>query len=491
MTYSNDINDLLDKVKERKYGKYLLKLDIHKMRGITDQEIKFDFPVTAIIGPNGCGKSTILGSVVCVYTAQNNKSIIPSKFFPKSNVGDTSMQNWGVTGHYLSKTNKDQSERTHTTEFKESNWARRNTPVREILFFGIERTVPASEKTAFNKLRNKKQIKDQQELGTLNKNAATIASAILNKELSKYKKTNIDGTTFLIGEKNDINYSEFHFGAGESSIIRMIEQIESADKNTLVLIEEIENGLHPIVVERLVQRLITIAKEKSIQIIFTTHSDYALSPLPDEAIWSCINQKLQQGKLSVDSLLALSGYIEKKLIIYVEDEFARLLVERILSDVPELKRQLEIHQAGGADSAIKFHKNIKLNPATKNKVKSLCILDGDQEKSIDKENGIITLKGNAPEEEIFNAALNLTDEELKSLMKYCNLGENYPMQSFRESINTIKNISRDHHLVFKELSEQTGQRTETLSIGFISFWKDKNQDFCQSIIGEVERILNT
>ena len=43
-------------------------------------------------------------------------------------------------------------------------------------------------------------------------------------------------------------YSEFNFGSGESSVIRMVADIESQRENALVLIEEIENGLHPLAV---------------------------------------------------------------------------------------------------------------------------------------------------------------------------------------------------------------------------------------------------
>jgi hypothetical protein len=54
------------------------------------------------------------------------------------------------------------------------------------------------------------------------------------------------GSVLLTGKTSaGSGYSEFHFGAGESSIIRMVSQIELADEQSLVLIEEIENGFIP------------------------------------------------------------------------------------------------------------------------------------------------------------------------------------------------------------------------------------------------------
>ena len=55
----------------------------------------------------------------------------------------------------------------------------------------------------------------------------------------------------------------------------MILGIENAVPQSLVLIEEIENGLHPLATERLVEYLLDVADRKSIQVIFTTHSEYA------------------------------------------------------------------------------------------------------------------------------------------------------------------------------------------------------------------------
>jgi len=91
-------------------------------------------------------------------------------------------------------------------------------------------------------------------------------SRILGKDISGYKKLRIDKSgrvALLTGKTKDgTGYSEFHFGAGESSIIRMVSEIELAKEQALVLIEEIENGLHPIATVRMVEYLIDAAERK-------------------------------------------------------------------------------------------------------------------------------------------------------------------------------------------------------------------------------------
>lgn len=70
----------------------------------------------------------------------------------------------------------------------------------------------------------------------------------------------------------------------------MVSQIEKCDENALILIEEIENGLHPLAVRRLVEYLIDVAIRRKAQVIFTTHSEEVLIPLPAKAIWVCANR---------------------------------------------------------------------------------------------------------------------------------------------------------------------------------------------------------
>jgi predicted ATPase len=72
------IVNLTEKVKRKRYEKYLCKIKIVKAGSLQNQEINFDFPVTAIIGTNVGGKSTVLGAAALSY-----KSMKPGDFFSK------------------------------------------------------------------------------------------------------------------------------------------------------------------------------------------------------------------------------------------------------------------------------------------------------------------------------------------------------------------------------------------------------------------------
>ena len=62
---ASQISGLISKVQRSDYGKYLRSMRINRARGLTGAEVRFDFPVTALIGPNGGGKSTVLVAAAC------------------------------------------------------------------------------------------------------------------------------------------------------------------------------------------------------------------------------------------------------------------------------------------------------------------------------------------------------------------------------------------------------------------------------------------
>lgn len=343
---------LLEKVRKNDYGQYLFKASIVKIRGFTGEDITFEFPVTALIGPNGSGKSSVLGMAGCAY-----KSVRPGMFFPKSAVGDESMSGWRVEYELVDKTLNPRQLIKRTSNFRQAKWVRADVADRNVLFFGIERTVPAGEKTRYKQLMRSTYV-HKPPLQPLDANVATQVEHILGKSVAEYKVTRYGSDdTFLVGRAGGNQYSEFHFGAGESSIIRMISTIENAPTNSLILIEEIENGLHPVATRRMVEYLIDVAERKSIQTIFTTHSDYALSPLPSEAIWASIDGKLKQGKLSVEALRAVSGRVDKQLAVFVEDEFAKSWVDTILREsLGANYDQVEVHAVHGDGNAVATHR---------------------------------------------------------------------------------------------------------------------------------------
>jgi hypothetical protein len=89
-----------------------------------------------------------------------------------------------------------------------------------------------------------------------------------------------------------------------------------------------------------------------------------LKGLPPEAIWACIDGEAYQGRLSIESLRAITGSAEKERVFFVEDEFAKDWVEDILRqyDVDALAAT-EIHVAGGFPYLVEVTTHHNKNPS--------------------------------------------------------------------------------------------------------------------------------
>lgn len=428
------IRELIEKVKKQNYFQYLSSVRLERIRFFLGAEVRFDFPVTALIGPNGSGKSTILGATALAYS-----SIKPENFFMKSRIGDKSMDDWQINYEIIDKNINTRGTLKTQSKYKSNIWASDYKAQREIRFFSINRTVPAAENPSFS---HKKRLRftgnDEVDNDSNITFSTTIieefeqvkleAEKILGKSLEFFQLLQInivrkkiktkkskkvesfeiqsDGTKIpvfrrevqeikeiksekllFVGSNGEDEYSEFNFGAGEASVIRLVADAELVPDYSLILIEEIENGLHPVAVRRLVEYFIDVAYRKKLQVIFTTHSDFALSPLPSEAIWASLDGKVQQGKLSIELLRAVSGRVDKKLAVFVEDEFAKVWVESILREkLGENFGEVGIYPVSGDGNAVKTHLAQSTNPAIN--FHSICIVDGDSQQSenIEKKN---------------------------------------------------------------------------------------------------------
>src|SRR5690554_1778191 len=140
MTYVSEIRDstiqaLLEKSQNRNYGKYLSKIFLNRVRGLQNQTISFDFPVTAIIGTNGGGKTTVIGSAAIIY-----KHIQPKKYFARGGNLDLDMGNWEIQYELIDRSKVPNDSIRRTANYKRLRW-NRDPLERQVLDFGVSRTV--------------------------------------------------------------------------------------------------------------------------------------------------------------------------------------------------------------------------------------------------------------------------------------------------------------------------------------------------------------
>ncbi len=445
------------------------------------------------------------------------------------------MDNWKIEYELIEKSaNPKGTIRTEVT-FQKNIWSGNGSFVRPVKILGISRTVPALENASFAfKKKLTTPDNDNTTISTMEvegfDDIKREAERILGKALGNFQLLEVTFTTtkehvqkqtttsrqiledgsvqitkrkidpiiritkseqkhlVYVGDNSGIRYSEFHFGAGEASVIRMVAEIESIPESSLILLEEIENGLHPLAVRRLVEYLMDVAKRKNIQTIFTTHSDYALAPLPSEAIWASIDGRLEQGKLSIEVLRAVSGRVDKRLAIFVEDDFAKNWVEAVIREnLGDRLEEIGVYPLHGDGNAVKTHLGHIANPAIS--FHSLCFIDGDSKQKEDDKNWIIRLPGSIPELTVFDAVLRNLDNNIALLTVACQ--RSLDKQGIvARIIQDVSHTNRDPHLLFNKVGLNLGFVPEAIVRGaFLSIWIQENPSDVNSIIEPIKKIL--
>lgn len=88
----------------------------------------------------------------------------------------------------------------------------------------------------------------------------------------------------VIFTREDLVYSEAFAGSGELAVVRAVIEILACKENTLVLLDEPETSLHPGAQRRLIEFLLDQIIRKKLQVIASTHSPTIIEKMPPKAI---------------------------------------------------------------------------------------------------------------------------------------------------------------------------------------------------------------
>lgn len=119
---------------------FLKSIEITNIHGWNAQEIQFNFPIVAIVGENGIGKSTFLKAAACAYNNKAGKTFYPSKMFMSTQWDST-----GLNGALIKYKIKLGSNEQPLKWKKTRDWGftpKKNKPERNVFFLDISRTVP-------------------------------------------------------------------------------------------------------------------------------------------------------------------------------------------------------------------------------------------------------------------------------------------------------------------------------------------------------------
>ena len=171
-------------------------------------------------------------------------------------------------------------------------------------------------------------------------------------------------------------YTGFNMGGGEACIIGILHLIQRMPRGGLIVIEEIEAGLHPEAQAKLAEVLIKLCLQKQLQIICSTHSHTFIDSLPRQARLlikkSGDEHSLFESPSTRFAMHEMTGQVQPELTIYCEDKVAAILISEAL---PMNNRTRVKVQDIGSDATVIRQGVSHLRSGFPMRI--LCILDGD------------------------------------------------------------------------------------------------------------------
>lgn len=357
-----------------------LTITLENIRGI--KTLQFDAPtksgVYVLTGINGSGKSTLMTALARI----SDNSIFTTQFIDSP---FDSYKNSKITYHIEKEDNVTDIYFTK----RKTNWAPhpknkslgKITPFQDVIYITtstqrfleseikhnpIEKTDARARSASVSLKSGIKRV-----LGT-NKFDNLRYQTIKNKGVAVTRPRR-GNKVYYIPMNNGTSFSELNFSFGERMILNALDALENIKERSLLLIDEIELALHPIIQIKFYDFLAEIAKEKNLMVIISTHSPSLIRYAKTRYFLELNND----GDITVKSN-CLPSYILRDLtienennpdyLLFVEDEQAMRLLNIIISVIKRNERcekyfTYRIIRVGGWEETIRLMNDFKtVNP---------------------------------------------------------------------------------------------------------------------------------
>ena len=398
MSLSKEVRLLESKWKSGQgWPKKLEWIEVQGIRGWQGERIEFQFPIVALVGENGVGKSTILQGLAASYKGESDRQHFASDFFPDTpweqveNAAIRASVREGPTSGSIVTSVRKPSERWRGNDERRA---------RTVEYIDLRRIQPISARTGYARMAKREVLETAVDLfdaGTLERLSNIMGRSYDSAKLSK---TNVDEARLVpVLVKDGRHFSGFHGGAGETAMSEFLKQ--NLQKYSLLIIDEVETSLHPRAQRRLVRDLAAMCRNLEIQCVLTTHSPYVLDELPPEGrvyiVDSDGGKRIFSGVSPEFAMTKMDDERYPEADVFVEDERAVALVNEIVawSDRRELIVRYQPIPYGAANVGRALGLMVRSNRFPR---PSIVFLDGDQEPSA----GCLVLPGgDAPERIVF------------------------------------------------------------------------------------------
>ena len=491
---------------------FLSEIRLDGIRGFNNLRVVFDYPVSVIAGGNTTGKSTVLFAAACAYKVPGAgvKDFVPSTLFPdyrpKLGAREDVRQEVTIAFNYLRSEGPLSMQWRRVKGWSRSFFGRQNVsqPERQVYLRTLSNlSNPAEVRSVLNMSR----LKSKPEEIPLTAAQIEFAHQMLPFRYSEVVDLSSGNKNLLFAsQEKGATYSELHMAAGERAILRLSQEITQLN-GALVLIDEVEAGLHPWVQQLLMLHLQQLALRNDLQIIVTSHSPVVLDAVP-------LNGKIfldrddASGEVSVRPAYrdliqnALYGRSSEVLKLLCEDETAEGILEGVFDFLlPKEGISRESLRIGRDTGASQFPMHAETLRKFGQIQDTVFILDGDQRggevaNKIRAAAGaginisILFLPGNvAPESWVWETLRDIPD------LDAAQLGVNQTgLLNVMNQLDAIYNSASDTPSEiaknkFRSLSESLRRDTSEICRIVARLAADRTESEIQPLVGELRGIL--
>lgn len=386
---------------------FLNRIKVNDFRHVANLDFTFDHPITVITGTNKIGKTSLLLLIACSHEQfLKYDSTKPDTILRRHTWRDvlnfttyeSSTRNYSYELFWRVGLDNRQGEGKRAATKQSwtglgklsSDHTRVNAKIRDkqVRLIDLERLLPARNfsNSLMRKTVGTGQVRLSQDIEQAFNYILEIPTPFqickIGSHINKVAYL-ITPTTATANEP----YSSYNAASGEESLINILADIFDSPNDSLILIDEIEAGIHPNIQRRLADVIQYVAWHHKKQFILTTHSPSLLAAFPQKSrkfIDIGVNGTYEAiSGISVNAAFSKMDAKSYPLIqLYCEDTEAAFIIRNILVTINQTRkyfdRLINIIISGPVDQVKNDYERHKRNyPQLRLKMGYCCVFDGD------------------------------------------------------------------------------------------------------------------
>lgn len=468
------------KALSRKYELEYVSLAYAGVRNLHDDEIRFARGVTAIVGGNGVGKSTLAHAIVDVLSG---------------NVGVAALQDNGarLDGVSLKAAVRDKSGMLEIV-LEASDGGRKSTgDIGDHSFTWIDPSTMALQ--CQNQLlsdANFREVLEGVGQRELTKSELDSASYVVGKQYESCTVCEVrdygpfEAWPYFYVKWNGITYGSEEMGRGELALLITLWALAGVPKNSILVLEEPETHVSARSQSALADLIGWACAMRGLWILFTTHSPVMLERLPREHIRLLVpdgpkSRVIHEPHLHEIAAL-MGGGVAYKSLVLVEDACAQSFLHELLDMYdPDLRRQCQTVAMGGEAPISEV---LAALPRAAGWMQMVGCFDGDMRTRIDGHSlkwPIAFLPGSeSPEIFLRNHILKHSPRDLAIELRMSERAVIIALQAAE---------GKDPHDWRTVLSGELGRHPDEITRAMVRLWAGSNPDSAREVVAEIQRAV--